>query len=291
MRPAALVSLVAILAAAPLRAQDPAAACINAIPDSTLKRVPVFASIELASPGQNMPASGASLIQAIGHHARREIGAALGELPDADPRFTWRDLDGRLSIWSHRDGRVTWTVDTSSQAWARSHAGIELLARALGTARDSGAGYAVWPNGAKADSVEAIVNFVRPRIDPAGVMHPAEATMAVPIFSVLAPRETEVSMVRQSRKRFPDSLLRHGVTGTVLLEFVVDTNGLADTATVRDANPEFRETLSRQKRDYYDQFISTACRMIADARYAPQTINGCRVRQRVRQPFSWMIGR
>jgi hypothetical protein len=293
------VSLATCLAALTANAQGdfrPAApstaapsACLAAIPDSTLRRVPVYASISFASLGHTLPLSAAQLLQAIGHHARREIGAAPGELPDADARFTWRDLDGHLTLWSHRDGTITWGVVDPEAPWARSRAGVDLLYRALGAARDSGQAVMVLADTVRADSVALHVSLIRPTVDPAGVMHPAEADMAIPLFSVPVPRETQVSVRRQAKKGFPESLRRQGVEGSVILEFTVDTTGIADTSTLSDAGADVRDALPREKRAYYDRMFRSARSMIAESLYNPATINGCRVRQKVRQPFSWAL--
>lgn len=72
---------------------------------------------------------------------------------------------------------------------------------------------------------------------------------------------------------YPDSLLRAGVDGRVLVEFVVDTSGVADPETfgvVLTTDPLFTDAVRRA---------------VLGTRYTPATLDGLRVRQLVQMPF------
>jgi hypothetical protein len=75
------------------------------------------------------------------------------------------------------------------------------------------------------------------------------------------------------RPLYPDSLLRAGVDGRVLVEFVVDTTGEADMET-------FGEVLST-----HALFTVAARRAVAYAHFTPALLDGKRVRQVVQLPI------
>jgi TonB family protein len=75
---------------------------------------------------------------------------------------------------------------------------------------------------------------------------------------------------------YPDSLLRSGVGGRVLVEFVVDSTGDADMDT-------FGVVLSTER------LLSDAVRRaVADARFTPATVAGRPVRQLLQMPFRFV---
>jgi TonB family protein len=76
---------------------------------------------------------------------------------------------------------------------------------------------------------------------------------------------------------YPDSLLRNGIEGNVLAEFVVDTTGLVESNTVgvvTSSHPLFTDA------------VRAALRR---AEYRPAVLNGRAVRQLVQQPFRFVL--
>jgi TonB family protein len=76
---------------------------------------------------------------------------------------------------------------------------------------------------------------------------------------------------------YPDSLLRNGVEGSVLAEFVVDTTGLVESNTVgvvTSSHPLFTDA------------VRAALRR---GEYRPAVLNGRAVRQLVQQPFRFVL--
>lgn len=75
------------------------------------------------------------------------------------------------------------------------------------------------------------------------------------------------------RPRFPAKLLRRGVTGEVLAQFVVDTNGKADVSTFQIL------------RASDSTFIAPVREVIPRLRFYPAEVSGQKVRQLVQQSF------
>jgi TonB family protein len=77
--------------------------------------------------------------------------------------------------------------------------------------------------------------------------------------------------------QYPDSLRRAGVEGHAMVEFVVDTTGLADMET-------FGSVLSTHPR-----FLEEARRAVGGARFTPAVKDGRRVRQLVQLTFRFVV--
>lgn len=77
--------------------------------------------------------------------------------------------------------------------------------------------------------------------------------------------------------RYPDALREAGIEGEVALEFVVDTMGRADLASVR--------VLSSPA----DAFVVSVRDALGGTRYHPALVGGRRVRQLVRQGFVFSL--
>ena len=78
---------------------------------------------------------------------------------------------------------------------------------------------------------------------------------------------------------FPDSLSRAGVSGFVLLAFVVDTLGRVEVETVQVLRMTHRG------------FLEAVVRFLPRARFMPAMINGEEARQLVHQPYEFNIAR
>lgn len=79
--------------------------------------------------------------------------------------------------------------------------------------------------------------------------------------------------------RYPEALRAAGVEGTVVAEFVVDTAGRVEPASV---------TLADGAHPPFAQAVRQALRAM---RFRPAEVDGRRVRQRVRQPFAFTLAR
>ncbi len=179
--------------------------------------------------------------------------------------------------------------DDTSKVDVRGNGGAQLLARALSAARDAGEAPLVWPDDVPADSMQLDIDFLKATIDSARAVQPAKVRKQIPhlpLFIFSEPWQTEVSVRRMSRIPYPEELLGR-VNGQLLLEFVVDTMGRADRATIHDLWPTDEPRLTGEMARYYDAFLAGARNAVMGARFTPSAIAGCKVRQRVQQPFTF----
>ena len=265
--------------------------CLARIPAESMTRVAVFVSpaVRDSTLRAALP-SAANLTQAIADRARALLGAGADTLPEGEPTITWRELQADVVVTGYRDGRVLWRVERDSGGVERpGGAAARLLARALGNAQAAGEAPFFWPEGLPGDSVVFRLELVRPGVDGSGTVRPIQSRVAIPVFSVAAPREEPVVILRPPRVHYPGAPRSASVVGTVILQFIVDTTGRADVSTLRDVWPADRPRLTGELAGYYREFISAVRRALVDARYTPARIGGCPVRQLVRQPFSFKM--
>ncbi|HEV8235234.1 MAG TPA: M56 family metallopeptidase [Gemmatimonadaceae bacterium] len=79
--------------------------------------------------------------------------------------------------------------------------------------------------------------------------------------------------------RYPDLLRRANVEGTVLAQFIVDENGLADS------------TSFTVLRSTHDLFTNAVLSSIKSFRFSPAELNGQRVKQLVQMPFQFSLSK
>jgi protein TonB len=94
-------------------------------------------------------------------------------------------------------------------------------------------------------------------------------------YGVLRP-----AMARESNRnpRYPNQLQVMGVSGQVLVQFVIDTTGRADMRSfkvLRSSNPQFTEAVRT---------------VLPSHRFYPAEERGCKVKMYVQMPFTFMIG-
>lgn len=308
LRLTALLAVVALPGSAYAQGDDTrirlraAEECLASIPSSALARVPVFASAARARSA--MPKAlysaflrhAATVVQEIADRTSTLLGGTPGTLPQGEPSISWRDLERELLVTWYRNGRVAWRVQDDSSRGSRGSmppsrdGGAQLLARALAALAAEGAAFFPWPPGIAADSASFLIEYRRFTIDEAGKMHPVtDAPLAVPVFSIAAPRETGAAQRSAPRISYPPRMLSMRIEGTVILQFIVDTTGRADLSTVRDVWSEDRARLTGESSDAYWAFFREARAGLGTVRYMPARIGGCPVPQLVEQPFSFAI--
>jgi TonB family protein len=79
--------------------------------------------------------------------------------------------------------------------------------------------------------------------------------------------------------RYPDLLRRANVEGTVLAQFIVDENGLADSTSF---------TVLRSTHDLFTEAVLSS---IKSFRFSPAELNGQRVKQLVQMPFQFSLSK
>lgn len=269
------------------------AVCLDSIPLSAMKRVPVYAAAEIADADPVPPIAVASmdlLTQAVAEQARALLGAGAGQLPPGEPSITWRQLDHQLFVVAHRDGRVVsrvrppiWLSDQSL-----GDSGARHLGRALDAARAKGEAF-FWDDALKRDSITWLVRLEPAALDEGGQVTPPALRAGFPVFSVLIPA-SQPADVERIRTNFPMVRIR-GFSGTVRLQFVIDTTGRAVPSTIRGVWPPNEARLVGPARFAYDSVVRVMQLSLEDARFAPARIGRCTVNQLVQQAFTYRPAR
>jgi hypothetical protein len=293
-----LLALALVAASASARAQSVAApaaqtpSCIESIPDAAFTRVPVFAALMMSDSAERaVPPVAANMLQAVVDRVEIMLGAKSGILPQADPGIRWDSIGSGVRITWYRDGRLRWRVaDDIDSLHPSPTKTARLFGSALDSARAAGDVFMPWPDELRGDSGQMKVYFRRPRIDEKGTVNPIEERVAVPMFTVAAPREKAVSLQRRPHTpHYPEELLQSGIEGKVTMQFVVDTTGRADSLTFRDLWPAGEPRLEGEQAALYAQLVASAKRAVMQAQFTPAEVGGCKVRQVVQQPFTWLI--
>jgi hypothetical protein len=266
-----------------------AARCIDSIPESVMKRVPVYVAAEVADADPASPVAVSSmdlLTQALAEQARALLGAGAGQLPPGEPAVGWRQLEHRLLVVARRDGHLTWSVQTPPSLTGNEidDAGARHLARALESARAKGEAF-LWDDELKRDSVSWLVRLEPALLTPDGTVTPPVLRAGFPVFSVRAPM-IQAPDVERMRTNYPMVRIR-GFSGTVRLQFVIDTAGRAIPSTIRSVWPANEARLVGPPRFAYDSVVRVMQVALEDARFAPARIGGCAVGQLVQQAFTY----
>lgn len=112
---------------------------------------------------------------------------------------------------------------------------------------------------------------------------PVDRPLAVPapsddsVYSILNVEETAVRTEGSAAPVYPPELIRRGIEGSVLTNFVIDTTGRADSASIQ---------ILQATHALFVQSVRTA---IPGMRFSPAMVQGRKVRQMVEQRFQFRI--
>jgi len=290
----AVALLVSIPTVARAQAGDtpaaPAQSCLSSIPDSLLRSVPVYLQAELVDSVDRPVLPGIDLLtQEVADSVRASFGATADQLPNADPPLTWRALDVRLDVVLRRDGHVYSAVHLSDEGYRPDSAAALLLARALAAVAKNDEYFVIWPDGLKSDSVAFHFEMHYPFVNGRGDVGTLSLRQAFALFSVRVPASEPVVPMRVLHPEYAEELQLNGVAGNLIMQFIVDTTGRAEMATVKDIWPSDRPRLTGDKGVFYETFRRAVVRSIARDRFEPARIGGCKVRQLVQMPFGFRL--
>ena len=114
---------------------------------------------------------------------------------------------------------------------------------------------------------------------PAGTMGGSDAPGGDGVYPLGSPLVDKPAILAPGnpQPRYPESLRRASVTGMVVAEFVVDTAGRAELATLRLVRSD------------YELFASAVREALPRMRFVPAEARGRKVRQLVRVPFAFEL--
>lgn len=268
-------------------------ACFDAIPPSAMRRVPVYLTARLVDSSASRVVLREAvdlLTQAVAQTARTMLGTTEGVLPAAEPTITWRGLETDLLVVARRDGGIAWQLAPPGLAneLRLDDTSAQLVGRALDTLVAQGE-RVVFPEGFPADSVSWLLHLQPAFLDEKGEVTTPRMRVGIPVFTILTPPQRQVG-AEHVRVRYPDDLRKEGFIGNVVMQFVVDTTGHPEPATIRDLLPAGQPLLGVRERWAYDRFVRAIRIALEQARYTPARIGGCVVRQIVQQRFTFALG-
>ncbi len=291
---ALLVALAAAPSASPAQATPQAvmASCLDAIPADAFTRVPVYLLPTVSDSAQRIILPSADILASVvARHVRAQLPSGGSPLPEGEPAIGWRDLEGEIVVTVGSDGDFSWRVDDSGSLLrpsGQSSPGSELLVRALTAAADAGERLP-WPAEATEKPLSFRLQVTHATSTRSGALTPMRLRVSIPIFSLAVPWLSSVTVTRPPRIGYPDNLRRMGMTGTIILRYVVNPDGRADPATLTDLWNSPEPYPSGEMGRVYRSFIATVRRALPAARFGPALAGGCPVPQLVHQPFVFEI--
>lgn len=275
-------------------AADPAAvaACLDTIPASAFARVAVHVEATLDDSTQRALLPSVDLFaQGVAQRARAAIGATPdGTLPAADPAMPWRALPATVHVTAHRDGRLTWVRADTGALRTADTAGSRLLSEAVAAAHAEGE-RVPWPTGLAVDSAAFDIELGGPTIRRDGTTTLEGVRRSFPAFTLALPWAEPVRLTVPPRIVYPETSLRGGAQGLVILRYVVDERGRLAPATIEEWWPASQPRLRGDLGRFYAAFQRATERALPTARFEPARIGGCAVPQPVEQGFAYGIRR
>lgn len=263
--------------------------CVAAIPSSAYRHVPVYieASVVDSTLNQVLP-SADRLTAAVAHLVRSSFEPPTGtdSLPVADGLLHWSRLGSGVNVVVQRDGGFTWSTPGTGRVEVDSMYAPSrmLLAQALSALQNAGM-KADWAPAVAGDSFSFRIRYRSPEVRPDGELERFTARFAIPVFEMRMPWVTSTKQLRAPRITYPKETSSRSVEGTVIMEFVVDTAGLAVRESIKDVWPKENPRYEGQMGRFYNLFVAAVRRGIPTARYTPATIAGCPRTELVQQPF------
>jgi hypothetical protein len=283
------IALAAVSAGAQALTNGTLRQCLDAAPQSEMRRVAVFLRSDAADSAPNFLKPADLLVEILGERLRSSLGAKPGELPIGEPVYNRNNSNGVLVVTLYRDGRLDLTVrpDSGDRDSARV-TGTRRLATVLRRAWDEGE-RVFWPDKLKDDSTQFTIRFWTsgPRRD--GSVSNSQPGFAVAVFSLALPWQEPASADVFPLPYYPSTAKEKGIEATITLSFVVDTTGQAILSTVRDVLPFGAPVPVGEMAARYEEFVSAAKSVLPKSRFTPAQIAGCKVQQRVNLPFKFSL--
>ena len=212
-------------------------------------------------------------------------------LPSGDGRYSARAALNRVRVVVRGDGSVGRIVvaegEGDSLAWRGDSLFADDVRRAL---EQMAAEHTLLPIPDREPTDSAELQLWVFDAPPSRVITLRDSTSAVwPLFELALPRMREAAPAGGRTPMYPSSVLRRRIQGTLLMEFVVDEHGQVDTSSIRDIR---RPTdVPKKYETAYQAFVKSVRAALPEMTYRPAEVMGCRVKQKVRQPFAFGIER
>jgi hypothetical protein len=264
--------------------------CLDRVPASALHRTVVYASVELPdSNDERFRATIENFLQDVALRVAPLLGHSRDSLVRAEPAMTWRGLGAPLRVVWYAGGRLSWRVDPGEPLGADT-AAAALLGRAVKATLADGGDLVAYNGAPQPDSLVFRFELEWPQTAVDGrVIPPTFRHTALPVFTIDYPTVQQAAFASRSTVMVHPMGAgdRGGHEGSVMLEFMVDTTGRAEPATIRDVWPPGTPRPGGVDESTYQNFVAVSREVIERSHFLPARIGGCAVRQRVRMPFAF----
>ena len=262
-------------------------ACMSAMARTSMARVPIYLDARAPEFTDSLFTLQTDLIaQEVASEYRALLGAKENEIPRATEGTAWYAVPAQLVVVARRDGSMARTLKT----FAGDSSVVTTLARAFDSARAHGNAMIAWPEKARNDSV-----VFRLSIMPADASStllersPTLPRVKFAMFSIPEPYIAPATIKTQPEMPvYPTFNGQNGITGQVILEFIVDTLGAVDPSTIHDVwnsnKPRPQSELAR----YYAEFVRAVGKWIGKTAFTPARMGSCLVPQLVRFPVKFV---
>jgi hypothetical protein len=260
--------------------------CELALTSAGMTRDSIYLDARMDSSARESLTTQADLIaHDVAAELRKQIGGSESTAPQAGASVKWYSLPAELVITARPDGSMSWRGLS-----ATGHpAAVTLLSAAMDSARAHGEGVMIWPEAYTADSIVLRLSLLSGRLDgnvPTSVRRSRRIRFLA--FTIMNPVSSPVLPPNKSNVRYPFYNEQHGVSGSLLAQFVVDTNGKAIMSTFKDLWPADVPRLTDVKQNYYDDFVKAVRDGVSKETFTPARVGSCVVRQVVDFPVKFL---
>jgi hypothetical protein len=260
--------------------------CVKALPVTGMVRDSIYLDARMDSSTSVTFTTQADLLaHDVAATLRVQLGGSETAAPHIGPAVNWYSIPAELIVTARPDGSMTWRgLSASGDPGA-----VNVLSAALDSARRHGEGVIIWPDGYHADSVVLRLSLL-PRVFKEMGSVPANKSkrMRFLSFTIMRPVETPPLPKGIPRVRYPTYGEQHGVSGSLLAQFVVDTNGKAVMSTFTDLWPANQPRLSGSLENYYTQFVNAVREGVSTESFTPARVGSCTVPQIVQMPVKFV---
>jgi hypothetical protein len=262
--------------------------CIAAIPPERMHPVPVFLHASTAAHSDNLLKPQADLLaEDVANEFRLLLGATESTVPNADANFVWYSVPTRLTLMSHRNGDVL-ALPTGTGG---DSAATLMLVRAFEAARAKGRALILYPDGFVDDSAPVYLTLWPDYVgDIPEAVQPGATLRKFAVFNLTEPeRSPAYPLPNQPPPQYPHENEPDRAQGSVLMQFVVDTTGLADRATLYELWPVGTPRPVGYEVYAHEAFVHSMTVWLRKFRFRPMRIGTCAVRQMVQFPLEFRV--
>jgi hypothetical protein len=266
--------------------KDPPSGCFASIAQASMYRETVFLQAHMPGHTDSSLTLQADLMAGdVATELRALLGAHGEDVPLADSAMSWYSVPSQLIVVARADGSVTRRMRSA----AGDSSATVILSRAFDAARARGAAIMLWPESLTADSLVVRLTLVPSLAERAWkLVAPAGRHERFAAFYLSEPTESPaLPKANQGHPDYPFFNQRSRITGQLTLQFVVDTNGRADSTTIHDLWTPGVPRLTGQLERYYNDFVRSTTAWVKHIHFYPARIGSCPVRQIVQFPFEF----